>query len=494
MNFKDSTMPFSEGLSARITVWAERLFFAAILLLPFNDFPYFRGVFREMGAEAAFFPLALGVFAVLAAWMTGKGGDVMPGSRPFFWIKVFLAWILITTLANAVGISEAAFKGRTGWERNLLQTVLIGFCFAAVVFVSWVSQKSEVRQAVPKWALLSLLVPGAYSALEITYMYGVGGGDLLRFLSKFVSYNAGVYFRLHSVAGEPSWFAIYCTFVFPWILFSLVNSSKRVLPFLMLISAYFVFMVVLTFSRTAYFILLVQFLCFIAMAAASHVYRGRAIRVSLFLVCCIVLFGLIAPKVPINDGHIMRSPISEVYGSIFSIESPGYGMSNSARYGGQWAMLGVWRANPIFGVGMGQAGFHVSNYIPKWLSGNPEAALWVNPSPMTPWPPSHGLHARVLAELGFFGFSLWVVIWIIPFSMIMRKWFSDSVTDKCNLFPAALVSSISGLILVGFVADSFRFMEYWLVLGLCFGHLSESGNIAKSRPQSFMWKPSRRED
>lgn len=484
-NFKDYTMPLSGGLSARITVWTERLLFAAILLLPFNDFPYFRGVLREIGAEAAFFPLALGVFAVFAVWMTGKGGDVMPGSRPFSWIKVFLAWILITTLTNAVGISGAVFKGRTGWERNLLQTVLIGFCAVTVVFVSWVSQRKDVRQAIPKWAILSLLVPGIYSAIEIFYMYGFGGGDLLRFLSKFVSYNAGVYFRLHSVSGEPSWFAIYCAFVFPWILFALITSGKRNLLWLMPLSAYLIFMVVLTFSRAAYTIVLLELFVFMGFAAVIKSTRVRALSLSGFLICVGILANFLSPKVSINDGYLMESPIGKVFGSVFSKESPAYAQSNSARYGGQLSMLRMGSENPFFGVGLGQAGFHIANFMPEWLKTNPEAVLWADPSPDTPWPPSHGLHARVFAEMGAVGAAVWILTWLLLVIGLLRA-LTHSLRDGVfDFYGLALISGVFGLLLVGFVADSFRFMEYWVLLGFCFAYLEEKQHLPSSRFGQF---------
>jgi O-antigen ligase len=141
-------------------------------------------------------------------------------------------------------------------------------------------------------------------------------------------------------------------------------------------------------------------------------------------------------------------------------------ISNITRWGSQRASLKVFQSNPVFGVGIGQQGFHMINYYtPEELIIDYELRDYKNTNNPI-WPPGYSMLTRLLAETGligallFFGFNI----------MLLIKLYQQMQTISLE-YKAYYIIVFVGLI--GFVInylqfDSFRLIGYWLYVALAY--------------------------
>ncbi|MCK5356837.1 MAG: hypothetical protein KAJ48_00445, partial [Elusimicrobiales bacterium] len=91
----------------------------------------------------------------------------------------------------------------------------------------------------------------------------------------------------------------------------------------------------------------------------------------------------------------------------------------------------------------------------------------------SPWPPVHGLFARIFAEGGSLGLFIWCSIWLYIFISVYKKYTlkGDNGVENIGIILLVCIPSVS---LLGFLVDSFRFPEYWYVLALSWLYLEKS--------------------
>jgi O-antigen ligase len=152
-------------------------------------------------------------------------------------------------------------------------------------------------------------------------------------------------------------------------------------------------------------------------------------------------------------------------------------LSNIARFGAQLAGYQMALDHPVFGVGLGQYGFRVADYIPDWALVSEEIRKWISPTEGTAWAPVHNIYVRIASEGGFIGLLLWISMWGSVLLGCIRKYRSNTVASgQPDYLGLALVVSIVGVLLSGFNADSFRFFGYWLSLGAAWAYISQTNS------------------
>jgi O-antigen ligase len=441
----------------------------AICLVPFNALPYLQNVLGEMSNEGAFYPLAIAM--IIWSLSAIKVFRIkVPLHRSFVLLSLFLVWIIFSAAVNSPEIAVASTKGRGGIEKLLVQLVLVFFCMLA----SLVVYRSIVR--VP-WCLIryrrymsiSFVICGLYSVIEIAYLSGVGSaGAILVHINHFILPERLPLYpgRLRSVSGEASWFAMYCSMVMPWLLSYLFSESRRRWRYLICF-AYFILLVALTKSRTAYVITTIQFglFCFGVLISAGR-QKSHRWRVLTIFLALVAMFGL--TMVNLNSSG---KSLIDVFASLASKKN----MSNIARFGAQFAGYKMALDHPVFGVGLGQYGFHVADYIPDWSLVSEEIRIWISPTEGTSWAPVHNIYARIASETGFMGLLLWISLWGSVLLGCIRKYRSNTVASgQPDYVGLALVVSIVGVLLSGLNADSFRFFGYWLSLGAAWAYMSQT--------------------
>jgi O-antigen ligase len=443
----------------------------AICLVPFNALPYLQNVLGEMSNEGAFYPLAI----AMIIWSLGAIRVFkikVPLHRSFVLLSLFFVWIIFSAAVNSPEIAVASTKGRGGIEKLLLQIVLVFFCMLATLVVYRCMMRVPRSLAhYRRYVSISFLICGLYSVIEIAYLSGSGIAEaILANINHYIQPERLPLYpgRLRSVSGEASWFAMYCSMVLPWLLSYLFSESRRRWRYFIWF-AYFILLVVLTKSRTAYVITTIQFglFCFGVMVSAGpqKTHRWRVVTIFLALV---LVFGLTL----VNLNSSGKSLI-DVFASLASKKN----MSNIARFGAQFAGYKMALDHPVFGVGLGQYGFHVADYIPSWALVSDEIRIWISPTEGTSWAPVHNIYARIASEAGFVGLLLWISMWGSVLLGCIRKYRSNTVASRQpDYVGLALVVSIVGVLLSGFNADSFRFFGYWLSLGAAWAYMSQTNS------------------
>ena len=141
--------------------------------------------------------------------------------------------------------------------------------------------------------------------------------------------------------------------------------------------------------------------------------------------------------------------------------------SNISRSSMQKAALNIGIDNPIIGVGLGQFGFYVNEYIPEGAKENSyEVRNWIDTT-VSVWPPVHSLYHRIFAEEGIIGlityFAFIVTICLKLFIKIIIN-----RNNKTNCFIGIiLLSSYSSILVGGLTLDQFVIPQFWIMSALC---------------------------
>lgn len=440
----------------------------AIIILPFNDLPYFKKIVGELSCVGAFYPMAVLVIIYFIKSLCGTKIK-FPKHISFGCLILFLGWIGVSGLVNLPEILLAMTKGRMGTNKLLVQIMLVIFTsISSIVVYNVALQVPNFFQKYRKYILWSLVVVIIGSLVEVPFLFGSSWAKMiLGSVNKLIhTTNQSLLYcgRFRSFSGEASWFGVYCSFVFPWLFSSIYTEKKRIwLPFCMI--GYFSFLVALTFSRTAYIIILTQFVLFLFLIRKVNVVNRKMVILSLVLLLVVVIMPIV---------HLVQFSQANVYTSLLNISSKkDYGMSNIARYGSMITGLKIGLHNPLFGVGLGQYGFHMANFVPDWAKISPEIQEWMSSASNTSWAPVHNIYARIFAELGSVGLVIWLFLWLSLLRSCYRRYAEDCKLQSPNsLIGVTVIVAIVGAMLSGLNLDSFRLFEYWITLGVVWVYLN----------------------
>jgi hypothetical protein len=464
------------------TYWSAKIPVAliglAIILLPFSSLPGPVNILREMAGEGAFYPFML----IVASWLfsiSKKGKLVLPKHPSVKLLALFILWILVSAAFNLPIIDGLTFKGRSGLEKLIMQLIVTAFVMlSALAVFNFIDQGNMSMQTFRRYILISFMVAGCYSLIEIPALFGQGwAGSILHTLDPLIRDSEHIkpdLARLRSVSGEPSWFAMYCSFIFPWI-FSYVFTEKRKSWVYVMLVSYLLAMIVLTESRTAYFITIIESALFWGGIMLFKGHLSTKYRMIVFSAITVILLFLVATL--LQDSIFGKSAMSDTLSSLGDTNNE----SNMARGGSQKAAFGMAVDHPFFGVGLGQYGFYMPSYIPASALDSYEILEWASPGEGTPWPPVHNVFARIAAELGFVGLGIWIAIWIAMIVSCFKRYRKNICNDgKQNIFVLSLMVSIIGVLLAGLNSDSLRFFGFWLILGIAWAYLVRPEKYYKS--------------
>lgn len=463
---------------------SQLLLALAIILLPFNSLPYLKNILREMSNEGTFYPL----FIAIIIWgiLIPKGNKFeLPKHLGFKMLVLLLIWIFLSGAANFTSISFLYTKGRTGIEKLIFQIMLVVFIMlSALTVYNIVSHIPQFLLNLRRYVMISFLIAGLYSVIEIAFL---SGNELaITVLQTINPLIHGTHVpllypgRLRSVSGEASWFAMYCGFISPWI-FSYVFTERRRIWIYTILTAYLILIVMLTQSRTAYVITAIQLFLFSFGIVFANRNVLRKIRLIPFITA--IAIGILVSQVAFKKNVPTGYTVQDTFSSLAQTQTSNnvFLMSNIARFGSQIAAINMAQEHPIFGVGLGQYGFYMPDYVPKWATTSDEIKEWMSKEEGTPWPPVHNLYARITAELGFVGLGIWLILWAtVLLSCYKRYRLNNQTNGQHDTLGFALMVSIVGVLLSGLNADSFRFFGYWTVLGIAWWYVEKPLSISKS--------------
>jgi len=428
-------------------------------LLPFNALPIFGHYLGEASGEGALYPLFVATFIYFSRkWYDVLMNRLYIRKRPLTLFLVCTSlFLLIPFLANLDVILSAFYMNKGGLFRFITQSLLFLICFMSAFMMRDVlsTQKNYLTCLRVLRGTFFLVI--FFSFFQYFVYYHSIAKNIYLYVGQFI-YEDGVIdyalnvrqgLGLHSVSQEPSFLAMYLAVTFPYVFFtagSIVNKA-----FTFLISSVVVY---LSWSRTAYIVFMIQ--CVIALYIMYFKYIRLTTLLALFVPSLLVLYLLF------QDTHV-----GGILASTLNVNESG---SSSARLGAAYSALLAWLKHGFFvGVGVGQSGYYLVDYLPDWafLSND----TWDVFNGLR-WPPIHNLWVRVLLETGLLGFFLTISLFLVLFLRINHiltlKHFSNSSPDHLGY---ASMISLSGVFLIMLNRETITNMNIWLSLGLILSYI-----------------------
>ncbi|MHB2025416.1 MAG: O-antigen ligase family protein [Elusimicrobiota bacterium] len=439
---------------------ARRCLAAAVILLPFDQLPYFYRRLHGFSLAAANYPLAL--LIALWLWAALGGKAELPRGRGFSLLLAFAGWAALCTLVNARAIAHAAMPfpgGPSGLHRVLTQSAAFFFGAAVSLAVFNALNKRLISLSdIRFWAAASLVPVFLYSIPELAYLksQSAWAAAVLNALAPKIRCTPEVcgsfalpatgFFRFHAVCGEPAQFGFYLAFALPWITGLALGLNRR-RWFWAAVLAYVCALAFCTVSQTVYAVAAIEIGTMLVFSAAQNrASRSRALRVG----------GALAAA--------LAAAFAIYWGRVYDIKGLSFqqwllSLSNDgARNAGFKAAVLIAAHRPWFGAGWGQVGFYAAPYIVRWnITGGAPFSWWSTAS----------LHAGILAETGIVGLGLWTALWLSAVAGVFQAPLRRKEED---FFGPALLAAGAAEFLVFFASANLWSPGAWIWLGLAWSY------------------------
>ena len=396
----------------KATRWLWALVLLTLPVTSFRYYPSFLG--RSTVSPLALIPLV--PLLIILVWL-------MLRQRRIWWPPhsvALAAFSLFALLATALGFLDAPFalRGQNYDSRALRAWLSLGMGLAFFLAATWMNRDEQDLRFSLKWLYVGLaltIVWGTVQALAINTP--LLERSLIDGLQELFSRRGLVARRISGFAYEPSWLADQLVILYlPWLYAAALTGFrltrfKWLEPLLILaIGA----LLLLTFSRSGLLnALLVAGI--VLLFTAAHWWRRawgwfkvqsfpvRGSLTGLVLLSLIVAFAWLS-----QYDYFARLWDFDVEDGLV-----GYVVNISAgpRLAYSMAALETYAEHPWTGVGLGATGFYIYDRLPAWsLTTVPEIARQLNPDSNI-FPNAKNLYARLLAEVGLFGFWLFIAFY-----------------------------------------------------------------------------------
>lgn len=450
------------------------LLIASIILIPFDNLPYLGNILGELSYKGAIYPF---IFIIIILFMmTIKNKKIyFKKSKELYFLLTYIGWIVISLIFNISSILNNALKGRSGISKLILQLMVLGFMLLVFYSTDIIMKLKRITlYDLRRYILLSLIPVLIYGTIELLNLSGII--DFSKFIEKvsyFIqSYHRGTVYTkgIRTVTGEVSYFAMYVSFVLPWIasyIFTEENKKNKIIY--SVLTGYIILLLVFSKSRTAYGIMFIQlalFSLFMLVAKINLMNKLIIIRaIGISVVMFLILNVTLLPKIGGDSNSMTKLSVKSLVSSLTDPNN----MSNVARLGLQESAVKIGKNNPIVGVGIGQYGFYAPKYLSKKALTSHEVQYWIDPKIKESWPPAFSLYPRILAEQGIVGIILWgaflLYILIRAISALKKK-------DN-DIIGIALIVSFIGILISWFNADSFGQVQFWILLPFIINYNNE---------------------
>ena len=460
-----SSPPVSTGSDRIVRLLDCALIYGTIILIPY-DLPLI---------HQAFVPLAgIGVLLMIAR---GDLGPFLAFMRrlpvPALLTLMICALAVLSLYSNINAILDSTFQGENGWTRGLEQSLLLFISMAYPFYLAFCLRRHpDWKSLIIRAAWWSLPVPMFVGFLQLANVAGIHGFAHLPYVGG--AYEGG-FFRLTSVARESSWFGSFACVILPFLIMSRVQtkSAWRKWAASATIGNLLLF-VVFGLSKSALAALATE----IAVGGLILLIAYRPMRtIGKFFFGLIVIVTVLFATAVLSPAAFTKVTEPFVNKAIFAyqlfeplLNQDKQFISISTRFGMSSAGVSMGQEHPFVGVGLGQFGFNVYNYIPLWGL-NRETLSWLS-NDTKGWPSTSNLYTRLLAEIGGPGFAAYLAFRLVLLlgvgARLLRK---DSGTWSRDL---AVFSIMSALIAFDFHRDSFINLDMWAALGMALACMDET--------------------
>ncbi len=455
----------------------EKLFFAALVLIPFTSIeglPALGEIRHEVSAYLFLLMMALSGFVVMSRFRVRQA----PCAEDTFYLLprlmlIILGVIAISFAANFLTIKDSYFLGRSGLEKFFSSVIVVLYGFGIASMTYYISAKRPWDSLLLKPMTLSVVICAVFSVFEIA---GRMSGSMF---GLFKALSAPIYGTfdilewdtlLRSVAFEPQDFANTAGYLWPWLLAATLYSQGTRRFVMGSVFAILNIMILLSEARTSFVVIGGMLLVFFALLFIfSNKDDGK--DPEKMLMPMTLIFAIVVPSCLVLFWYFYDYFVYQVVA--------GDNISNLSRLASITAALRMFEANPIFGLGFGQFGFHATAFMPSWGFYSPEIKAWLFGSG-TFWPSVYSVYARFAADMGVMGLLMWVSVWLwIARTLIVETLRYRKETGDLPFAAFPLIMSCFCVLLAGVPCDSIRSPMIWINMGLACRYLW----TIKQRPQ-----------
>jgi hypothetical protein len=415
------------------------------------------------------------VAVILAAVLSGAIMDLR-GLRSALIFLPLVAWIALSYAVNAEEIANAHFLGREGGEKFFTSLLVVLFYFSVFFSVSCIANVYGVRAMLlcaSDAAVWCGFLMVAEMAVEIVSWFvpplrEVWRETRLLWVSSGSSEPLG---RLVGFAPEPSLGAITAMGLIGLLAAEVVirgasgqwpRVRSRAVGFLIL--ALFALELLLANARTfaigAFGVALAAFLLSPFARSIPAALKSAAI---------------VLATLPAQAGLIWVAVQQEPSARSISNISRSVGMITASELGAQ---------HPLFGLGLGQYGFHFRSVVPSWGLESFDFSKYFREDQydlLATLPPSFSMFSRVAAELGLIGLAAW----LFPPLFAIRR----AIVQRPGPLTAVIICALAAQIWSGLSFDSFRNVYYWVWLALLLAWSKQNEGVTRPASSGFAAKP-----
>jgi O-antigen ligase len=475
-----------------ISATAENSWYAMIAVLPITSMPL---VALLLGSDSVASPSILFLIAVVMFWLIPsfiKNKPFHPSILPLF--LFMMAAILGSVFSFFYDIP--AFKGVSQYSPifSAFSTLIIGFLFfvcASSFPIDMKIRKKTLR--IINWSgFIIFLWCGVQAASWYTInKYPQWMFELQGLISARVLYRQ----RVTGFALEPSWLAhqlnmFYLPFWLSFTLHKKSNHSFRLffLTFENILLALGVISLLLTLSRVgvaAFLFMLVligivihgKIVDFLMKNIVNKSKFSRKLISTVLIILYIMGVGLTAFVFSKVDPRM-----AGLFEFSFENENPFINYFNELKFGDRviywWTGWNIFGNYPIFGVGLGNAGFFFPTAIPPEGWQLVEVSRLMNRTSILLNIKS--LWVRLLAETGMIGFSLFFGWLLFLAYYFIKKMRSEKIDLRIMGYAGIFI--LLGIVFEGLSIDSFAMPYWWISLGLAVSDADINKKLRQDNP------------
>jgi len=462
------------------------LWAAVLVTLPVTSFRYFPFLGETTQVRPlALYPLALLFPILLLRRLRGEIRFALPGS----WV-VWAAFLLAALLSSALGALDPPIELRGGVYAERVVRAWVTVVIGSLFFVSaiWMNQDEEQVRFSARWLLIGLCLHFLWSLVQALSFYTslLPRSVLREWQTSFLMRAPIKNRRFSGLAFEPAWLAgQLLTLYLPWLTAALLTRTRlfrsRWVEPALLVGA--VVLLLLTYSRGGIFSSLATGLLFVVGPARTEVVQrwregvawlrsqgrpaggGSIRRFVLGGLMIVTLMAILTGAVFV----VVQKPYVQALFSAWqradTLEE--YIIQNYA--GGRaaylWAALGVYGEHPWLGAGLGASGLTMYHHLPDFgMTTVFDIARQLAPdSQAIPNPKS--MPARLLAETGLIGFSLFAAFYLSLLAEVRALLRSE----RLRFFGLVGIFAWIAVIFYNLAQDSLATPNLWINLGILLG-------------------------
>ncbi len=478
----------------------QLLFLLGVMAIPFNGVKGV-GALGELSHELSVYPFMLAIAGVIAMKLVSavafetRGRTIGNGSPLPYIVAGIVLIIALSVLLNVSSIAGSYFHERSGFAK-FTNSMMVVFYGLGLSYATYTLAPGRWQSLVILPIAVSVIFCLAYSAFEILAQHGALSAVYAKMDSAVHSNNGDLVFkwngkinlkvvsnwdqRIRSLCFEPPAFGNFAGFAWPWLVAGYMSNKGAMRTFYTTLLFLFTALVIVSKARTGWVMLSVDIL---VLTALRFIYLvpvpGKFNR-------------------PLATGLIAAAAASLVGGGIFYLADfhnivlhviGGTSVSNISRLASQVSAMKIFEDHVLLGVGFGQYGFYVTQYMPNWGYLSYELRPWLI-YPTAPWPSVYSLYARLACETGLVGLCAWIGLWLYLSYLVVTR--SRRYLDQHGRLPTvayALVMSFISVLVSSIATDTLRTPMIWISLGLGCAYLNSlalKGAVTKPAPRVVM--------